>query len=565
MIVTRSWLQEWIDLADVETEKIVRTLNGIGLEVAGVQKLSLPSDVVVAKVLSCQKHPDADKLHVCEVDAGGERLQIVCGAKNAPYAKYVALAKVGAKLPGGVEIKPARIRGVESEGMLCSARELGLPQIEDGILLLDDSIGAMEPGKELREYPAFQDEIIEIELTANRGDCLSVLGIARELSAALGKPLRTIDVEEDNSLQIGIGRLLNLNVASEIESNLLYKAFSARNFSNPFLIRLRLALIGERFDNRADEFGYYITHSTGVITRIYGYRFFEKEEPAIALKKDEKGFDAVYGKEKGSIVGVIQFKESKPKIEEERFVVEASYVDPETISRRQFEAKLPSDWAYYRSSRGSEPRLDLAMRYLKFLLKKYYREFMLYAGTHEVIKEIEKRAIKIDFDRLDALVGQKIERSEIVEILKSLEFEIVNVTEDSIVVKTPIFRHDIKNLQDVAEEIVRMYGIDRIDSKPLCFVEHDRTNEAMDLFYKKKLVRTLAVGNGYFESISFVFTRKKRLEEFGYEVVREDLDLINPITNELDTLRTSLVPNLLHQVAENVKTGKKRIKLFEVG
>ncbi|MRI82964.1 MAG: phenylalanine--tRNA ligase subunit beta [Nitratiruptor sp.] len=566
MIVTRSWLQEWIDLSDTSTSELIKTLNRIGLEVAQVYRLSLPEGVVVGRVLSCQRHPNADKLSLCEVDIGKERLQIVCGAKNAQYARYVAVATVGTKLPGGIEIAPVKLRGIESAGMLCSAKEVGLPPIEDGIMLLDESIGTLIPGMELRDLPLFQDEVIDIELTPNRGDCLSILGIARELACALGKKLKTIDLEESNALQIGIGRLLNLNVARDVEANLIYKAFSAKNFTNPFLIRFRLALVGERFSNRADEFAYYITHSTGVITRIYGYDFFDEgDAPAIVVQKDEQAFDAVYGREKGSIIGVIQYEGSKPSREEERFIIEASYIDPERISKRVYETKIQGDWEFYRSSRGSEPRLEIALRYFKYLLRRYYTEFMVYAGTHEAVREIEREAIKIDFETLDHLIGQPIERSAIVEILKSLEFEILSVTEESMVLRPPLFRHDIANVQDVAEEIVRIYGIDRIAPKPLCFREANRLNRSYETFQKERLLRTLATGAGYFETISFIFTSKERLERYQMPRLKEAYELVNPITKELNTLRTSLIPNLLEQVERNVKNGKDRVKLFEVG
>ncbi|MRJ03061.1 MAG: phenylalanine--tRNA ligase subunit beta [Epsilonproteobacteria bacterium] len=566
MIVTRSWLQEWIDIRDISTKSLIATLNRIGLEVAQLYRLALPGGVVVGRVISCQKHPDADRLTVCEVEIGeGKRLQIVCGARNAKYARYVAVATVGTKLPNGMEIEPTTIRGVESYGMLCSATELGLPKIEDGIMLLDESIGEIEVGKELNELPIFRDEVIDIELTPNRGDCLSVLGIARELAGVLKRKIKSVDLEESNALQIGIGRLLNLKVARDVEANLIYKAFSAKNFTNPFLIRFRLALVGEQFDNRADEFGYYITHSTGVITRVYGYHFFDSETPAIVVKKDENSFDAVYGRDKGSIIGVIQYDQSKPDREEERFIIEASYIEPEKIAKQIYEKKIETDWEFYRSSRGSEPRLEIALRYFKYLLRRYYTEFMVYAGTHEVVKEIEQKAIKIDFDELDTLIGQTIERSTIVDILKSLEFEILSVTEDSMVVKVPVFRHDIDNLQDVAEEIVRLYGIDNIASKPLCFFEKNRLNRDSEAFGKRRLIRELAVGSGYFETVSFIFSSSKKLERYGLPRVAEELDLVNPITSELDTLRTSLVPNLLDQVVTNIKNGRRRVKLFEVG
>lgn len=565
MIVTRNWLQEWVDIADITTEELVNTLNRIGFEVAEVAKIDIPKNVVVGKVVSCQKHPNADKLSLCTVDVGGEQLQIVCGAKNVQEAEYVAVAKIGAVLPNGLEIKPVKLRGVESHGMICSSTELGLPELEKGIMILDKSIGELEIGKELREYRVFQDEIIDIELTANRGDCLSVLGIARELAAVYEKNLKEVYFEDDESVKIGIGRIVNIEAEKDTEANLLYKAFEAKSFSNPLLIRLRVALVGESFQNSAEEFCYYVTHSTGVILRIYGYKYFTQEESKIVVKKDEQGFESVYGKEKASIIGVYQFDSSKPAQDETIFILEASYVDPETISKKIYEHPHKTDWSYYRSSRGAEPRLGIGIDFAKSTLSSYFQDIKLYSGSHEIRQEIERKSIKVDFEDLDALIGFAIERNEIVEILKALGFDIVNCSEDLMVVKAPVFRHDIFNIQDVAEEIVRIYGIDNIQAKPLHFTEKNRLNDAYEHYMQTKTLRTRAVAAGYFESVSYIFCNSKTLQKYGLPKVKDELDILNPITNEMDTLRTSLVPNLLEQVTKNVKNGKKRIRLFEIG
>ena len=183
MIITRSWLNEFIDLSDVSDEKLYETFNSIGLEVDSIKKIEIDKHVVVGKILSVEKHPDADKLNVCQIDVGSDTRQIVCGAVNVLDAEYVAVATIGAVLPGNFEIKHAKLRGVESEGMVCASSELGLPNTGKGIMILDTSIGALHVGKELSSYSCIADTIIELELTANRGDCLCVYGVARDLSA----------------------------------------------------------------------------------------------------------------------------------------------------------------------------------------------------------------------------------------------------------------------------------------------------------------------------------------------------------------------------------------------
>ena len=199
MIVTRTWLEEFVNISKITTDDICKTLNSIGLEVDSVEKVRIASGVVVGKVLEKEKHPDADKLNVCQVDIGSETVQIVCGAKNVDAGQYVPVATVGCKLSPDFKIKKAKLRGVASHGMICSSTEIGLPKLNDGILELDDSIGELVIGKELSEYKLLNDDIIEIELTANRGDCLSINGVARELCAFYNIPLTE---QETNNIAI---------------------------------------------------------------------------------------------------------------------------------------------------------------------------------------------------------------------------------------------------------------------------------------------------------------------------------------------------------------------------
>ncbi len=566
MIVTRTWLQEWIDIEDISTEQLDTIFNRIGLEVAEYKKLSIPENVVIGKIVSCQKHPNADKLNLCMVDVGDETLQIVCGAKNVVDAEYVAVAKIGAVLPGDFKIKPAKLRGIESFGMICSSTELGLPKTDEGIMVLDSSIGELAIGKELREYNYFQDDIFELELTANRGDCLSILGIARELSAALGRDIKQIRFENEDQMQIGIGRLVQFKPENDIQSNVAYKAFTIPNSGfNPLLIRLRVALVGEHFANSAEELAFYITHATGVLTHIYGYSFFENSDNAIWIRKDEMGYDAVFGTIKGSIIGVIQYDVSKPTDEDEKFLLEVSYIDPEYISQKIYQAPVKSDWTYYRSSRGSNPELSVALDYAKMTIHTHYKDAKFYAGRHEIEKEIEREAIKIGFDQLDSIIGTSLDKNKTVDILKNLGFAIQNVTEEYMIAKAPLFRHDIHNIQDVAEEIVRINGIENIQSKPMQCTESNRLTAAYDLYKAKFATRQRAIASGFFETVSYVFTSKEFLQKHGFPVVSKNLDILNPITQELDTLRTSIVPNLLQQVSQNVKKGYKLVKLFEFG
>ena len=190
MIVTRSWLNEWINLDGISTEDICKTFNSIGLEVDSLKSYNVPKKIVFGRVLECEKHPDADKLSVCKVDIGTSVRQIVCGASNVKEGIDVVVATIGTIMPSGMSIKPVKLRGIESEGMICSSSEIGLEDTGKGIIEVDSSIGQYKLGQEVLTNHIFSDDVIEIELTANRGDCLSIRGVARDLSAAYDRPIK---------------------------------------------------------------------------------------------------------------------------------------------------------------------------------------------------------------------------------------------------------------------------------------------------------------------------------------------------------------------------------------
>jgi phenylalanyl-tRNA synthetase beta chain len=568
MILTRTWLNEWINLKNITSEDICTTLNAIGLEVDSLDKIRVPKNIVVAKVLTCKKHPDADKLNVCEVDLGDEVKQIVCGAKNVKAGLHVVVSKVGAILPNGMEIKEAKLRGLDSSGMICSSEELGLPKMGDGIMVLDDSIGKLVLGKEFSEYELVNDDVIEIELTANRGDCLSIHGVARDLSVPYDLDIKEFSSEDDDN-QLGIGRVLNVSANDKVDASLLYRVYDKKEIRSSFLIDLRLAIADIYKSTELERVVEYATYTTGVLLRTYSHSCFAdtNDKATVKIKKHTNGLDAVFNKSNQltSYVGISQNDESKAKDTDQRVILEANYTHPEIISINSANKKLESDRHLYRSSRGSEPDLDFGMDYLIELLKKH-SDVMLYAGSQQVIQDSDEVRIPIDLNILADIIGEEIPKDKIIQILKRLGFGVVFKSEQSVMnVIVPLHRHDIVNIQDVCEEIVRIVGIDNITSKPLIFAERDKMNDSYHNFQKRKMYRHRAVGVGFFETLHFVFDHRERLEKYGLKTIYKKREIANPITNELDTLRPSLIPNLLESVSRNIKFGKKSIKLFEVG
>ncbi len=565
MIVTKNWLNEWIDLAGISTEQLLKTFNAIGLEVDAHEAIRVPDGVVIGYVEACERHPDADKLSVCQVNIGSGVRQIVCGASNVRAGIHIALATVGAELPGGLKIKAAKLRGVGSDGMICSSKEIGLPAMGEGIMILDESIGELELGKNLNEYPLFNDDLIETELTANRGDCLSIHGIARDLRAAFGRPLREY-VRKENQERLGIGRILQLHHNETFDVDLLFGAVDVRESSVPLAVAVRLAFIEGTYASPVDALLLYATHTTGVVLRAYPFEKFGDADAKgmITLDTDENGYTALYGKEKVSVIGVSQEKEAHFTASEGLAIIEASYSAPDIISKKMGEKKIPSCPHYYRTSRGSEPKIEMGIGYALGLLEKYSAS-SLYGGHIELLSSYEPRVVSMSEEEIEAFIGMHIDKTTITQIFKNLGMEIGKSKGSTFAISIPQFRHDIVNKQDIVEEIVRIVGIDNIPSKPLAFAEANRMGDDLAQYRKTRMYRHRAAQSGFYESVHFVFNERAQLEQYGFVCTDESKELLNPITANFDTLRPTLLMGLLNSASANVKVNQKKISLFETG
>ena len=564
MIVTKNWLQEWIDIEDKTTEELCETLNSIGLEVDSVEKLRIPEKVVVGKVLSCEKHPDADKLNVCQVDLGTETTQIVCGAKNVAAGQTVAVAMIGADLGNGFVIKKAKLRGVESNGMICGSNEIGLPEMNEGIMVLDESIGELELGRELRSYPLLNDDVIDIELTANRGDCLSIRGVARDLAAAYGKEvgMYTRTYKEDRR---GVARVLKLNVTGTPDASVVYRFAEFIPCKSRLLDAFRIACAGKYTPRALYQELIYAMHSTGVILRIYDFDQLYNDEAKVVLelKKDANGIDTLYcGDRALSQIGLNQDVEIS-KAKGRHLILEASYIDPDLVSTLNLEHNLKVDDLFYNTSRGSETDLYLGLDFLCDSIQEGC-DAKIYRAEEQYFVPREPKVLEISLAFIENFIGQKVDITKVMDILNRLDIACKEGGE-YLIIEVPDFRTDISHEQDIIEEIVRFIGIDNIVAKPLEIVEKRRLNETYDLYKKRIKYRTKAAGAGFFESVHYFFDNKALLETYGLEMLDAALDLSNPISGELNTLRTTLVMHLLESASNNLKNGRKSVALFELG
>ncbi|RVY54554.1 phenylalanine--tRNA ligase subunit beta [Helicobacter pylori] len=542
--------------------KLCEDLSRLGLEVESCIPCVAPKNVVVGKVLEKAPHKNAEKLSVCQVDVGKEVLQIVCGAKNVAPNQFVPVALNGV-LIGSTTIAKTELRGVESCGMICSSNELGFPKINDGILELDESVGELVLGKELNEYAPFNTHVLEISLTPNRGDCLSVLGIAREISAFYNTPLKPIKALNFTPKS----DLITLSAGENIESHLAYYLVCNHSLKTPLNVKLSLAHNNALSENDLKNFIEFSAHFSGVVMNAYSLNATPID---LSVKNDENNLESVYiNHQKRSTIAI---KHQDQKNLSECLLLEASYIDPISLSLKLHALKdktLQKDNALiynaliYRSARGSNPNLSEGLNFLSAHLKATILE------SKQTQHSLKDRTLKFQLEDITEILGLAVEEEKIQGILKNLGFKVSikepNSKPQILEVVAPNFRHDIKTIQDIAEEILRFVGIDNLVSKPLNCISNKNSNPHYDTHRFFENLKHKALACGFKEVIHYVFYSKEKQQKLGFEVLEDPLELQNPITTELNTLRTSLVCGLLDASLRNKNLGFKSIALYEKG
>ncbi|MCQ2930803.1 phenylalanine--tRNA ligase subunit beta [Helicobacter pylori] len=540
-----------------DVAKLCEDLSRLGLEVESCIPCIAPKNVVVGKVLEKAPHKNAEKLSVCQVDMGKEVLPIVCGAKNVAPNQFVPVALNGA-LIGSTTIAKTELRGVESCGMICSSTELGFPKINDGILELDESVGELVLGKELNEYAPFNTHVLEISLTPNRGDCLSVLGIAREISAFYHTPLKPIKALNFTPKS----GLITLSADENIESHLAYYLICNHSLKTPLNIKLSLAHNNALSENDLNNFIEFSAHFSGVIMNAYSLNTTAMD---LSVKNDENNLESVYiNHQKRSTIAI---KHQDQKDLSECLLLEASYTDPISLSLKLHALKdktLQKDNALiYRSARGSNPNLSDGLNFLSAHLKATILE------SKQTKHSLKDRTLTFQLEDITEILGLAVEKEKIQSILKNLGFKVSvkepNSNPQILEVIAPNFRHDIKTIQDIAEEILRFVGIDNLVSKPLHCVSSKNSNPHYDTHRFFENLKHKALACGFKEVIHYVFYSKEKQQKLGFEVLEDPLELQNPITTDLNTLRTSLVCGLLDASLRNKNLGFKSIALYEKG
>lgn len=570
-----SWLKDYLE-TDASLDEIVAKLNAIGLEVDTVEN---PAEALapftVAEVLAAEKHPDADKLKVCKVTNGSEEMQIVCGAPNARAGIKVVLGRPGDYVPGlDVTLKKAKIRGVESIGMMCSAKELELGDEHDGIIELPEDAPV---GTSYVDYADLDDPVIDIEITPNRQDCLGVYGIARDLASAGLGTLKSLQVEKvagtfDSDITVSID--LPEDAKSACSQFLGRKFTGIKNGPSPQWLQDRLKAIGLRPISRLVDVTNYITHDLGRPLHVYDAakltgnlvaRMANEGESFTALDDKEytaNGSETVIADGAGpqGFGGIIGGLDTGCSDETTEVILEAALFDPVRTAFTGRDHGLITD-ARYRFERGVDELFihDGIEVATKMILD-------LCGGEVSHVFEAGEdtnwdRTVLFRSERVKTLGGVDLPAADSVAILEKLGFAVEG--SDPYTVKVPSWRCDVVGEPDLVEEVLRIHGYDNIPSVQLPATDHKAGTTLSPRQKRARAVKRRLATAGLHEAVTWSFMRRDQAALFGGG--GEDLVLFNPISSEMDCMRPSILPNLMQAAQRNKDRGLGGVGLFEVG
>ena len=572
MKLSTNFLKDYIDI-DVDVKQLAEDMTRVGNEYDSASNLINATKLVIGQITECEPHPDSDHLHLCKVNIGTEVLDIVCGAPNARTGLKVIVALDGAILPDKT-IKKGMIRGKESNGMLCSIAELG---IEHKFLKPEDSEGIAELGEDAEiggdpiKYLQMDDGVIDFELTANRGDLLSILGMAYEVGAIYDKKVKDVDLKHKESGE-DINKTFKTEVKTENCSKLLVKKVeNVKIEESPIFIKNRLIASGIRPINNVVDISNYVMLELGQPLHFYDadklgnklvVRIAEDGEKLTTLDNVERTLtsediviaDATHGV---GLAGVMGGLETEVEPDTKNIIIESAIFD--SVKVRKTSKKIVRSEASNRFEKGLDPeRTTMAIERACKLLEEYAGGTVV-TGTVEYDKTNNKeKEIEITFKNINDVLGTVIPNEEILNVFRKLGFS-YKVNGEKIKVTVPTRRLDISIKEDLIEEVSRIYGVDNIEGKlpivPMRKGSYDKT---------QREIRNKMIALGLKETLTYVLINDKEVN--GYTLDKfEPLKLLDPITEDRNTLRYSMIPSLYKVYEYNKAREQKDISIFEIG
>lgn len=577
------WLEEYSDI-DVDSIKLGDILTMTGSKVETVeQKGNDIKNVVVGKILEIKKHEDSDHLVVTQVDLGNEKVQIVTGANNIKEGDIVPIAKDGSELPGGVKIKKGLLRGVESCGMMCSVGELGLDivnypgQIENGIMILDKEL-EKDLGKDIVEVLNLKEDIIEFEITPNRPDCLSIEGLGREVAASLGKEFKNPRKNIDEKIVENKEEIEGLKV--DIEAPDLCYRYIARMVKNvkigpsPEWLTRRLNACGIRSINNIVDITNYVMLEMGQPMHAFDINSIEGKhitvrrakngEKITTLDKQERILDEndlviADTKKPVAIAGVMGGLNSEIEKDTQTVVFESAVFYGGGVRKTAKKVGLRTESsARYEKGLSSENAIRAVNRAVELVeLIGAGQEVEGKIDVYPTKQKINK--IKLDVEKINNLLGTNIEKEEMIKILEKLDIKVEN---DMAI--APYFRMDLEFVADIAEEIVRFYGYDKLETT---LIKADTTLGIRNKEQKiEKTIKDMLVNNGLSEIYTYGFVSEQDLEKsnISKELIEKSITIINPLSDEYKLMRPTTIPSMMQILATNANKKNQNVKLFDI-
>ena len=573
MKLSTNFVKEYVDI-DVDLKTLAEDMTGVGNEYDSAEKLINATNLVVGEVIECEMHPDSDHLHVCKVNVGNEVLQIVCGAPNVRKGLKVIVALVGAELPGDFKIKAGKIRGVESNGMLCSIAELGLdskflkPEDKEGIHELPETA---VPGEDPIKLIGMDDGVIDFELTANRGDLLSILGMAYEIGAIYDKKVKDIDLSYNQSNE-DINNSFKVNVKTDNCSIFLAKRVENVVIKeSPTFIKNRLIASGIRPINNVVDISNYVMLEVGQPLHYYDadtlngcleVRMAEENEKLTTLDDIERTLsseDIVIsdGKKAIGLAGVMGGADTEITENTKNIMIESAIFD--NVKIRKTSKEILRSEASNRFEKGLDPnRTYMAIERSCHLLEKYADAKIVGGLVKYDTTSLEDTKIDVSLEKVNRVLGTTISKEDVLDVFRKLAFG-CEVNGDKITVSVPKRRIDISIEEDLIEEVGRIYGVNNIEGKlPSLPLKQGSYNKTL------RNIRNKMIDLGLNETLSYILVNDKEATKYTTDNV-EIVKLLDPMTEERNTLRYSMIPSLVKIYEYNKARNQKDVSIFEIG
>lgn len=573
MKLSTNFVKDYVDI-DVDVKTLAEDMTKAGNEYDSAEKLLEATKLVVGEVKTCEMHPDSDHLHICTVDVGNEILNIVCGAPNVRAGLKVIVALDGAELPGGT-IKRGMIRGQESNGMLCSMAELGL---EHKFLEEVDKTGIHELpadapiGVDAIKYMEMDDEVIDFDLTANRGDLLSILGMAYEIAAIYDKKVKDIDLSyTENNENIND----NFKVEVDTENCSIFLAKEVKNIKieeSPAFIRNRLIASGIRPINNVVDISNYVMLETGQPLHFYDadtlkgklqVRMAKEGENLTTLDEVERKLhtdDIVIadGEKAIGLAGVMGGLDTEITENTKNVIIESAIFDP--IKIRKTAKEILRSEASSRFEKGLDPnRTYMAMARACHMLEKYASGEVVGNIAKYDTTDLSNREIAITFENINRILGMEIPSKEVLNVFRKLGFKYEQENSETVVVSVPRRRGDITIKEDLIEEVGRIYGVDNIVGKLPNIAPKAGSYDKVTRSIRNKMIDL-----GLNETLSYILVNDKEAKMFTKDNT-ELVKLLDPMTEDRNTLRHSVLPSLLKIYEYNKARSVKDVSIFEIG